>query len=255
MACNERVGRGTITWPCSLDTDHPGPHFAVESTASQGDRRRWLADRAEQERQAASGLGQFQGPAETTAQRYTENPTPVPVSSGRARLHQGCSSAECLVYDGEPPTRLSAYKECPYGGAPPARIPSDAVVAVEQQASYTAVLDKGTSNEEAVLITEFGDRVEIMRGAPAGSNGGEVTVQSGLKQRPEDQPLPVTNDYPDIQSQVIADIEKRRQVGISRYGTALQPHNGRDMLLDLYEELMDALIYTKGVMIERDNPR
>lgn len=75
-----------------------------------------------------------------------------------------------------------------------------------------------------------------------------------LKQRPEDQPLPVRNELPYIQDLVIADIERRKQIGIQRYGTALQPHNGRDMLQDLYEELMDACIYIKGVMHERDYP-
>lgn len=77
---------------------------------------------------------------------------------------------------------------------------------------------------------------------------------SDLKQRPGDQPLPVQNDADDIQSQVIADIAQRRKVGISRYGTALQPHNGRDALLDLYEELLDGVMYVKQVMVERDQP-
>lgn len=73
-----------------------------------------------------------------------------------------------------------------------------------------------------------------------------------LKIREGDQPLPIVNDQLDIQTQVIADIEARRQVGISRYGTALQPHNGRDMLLDAYEEAMDLTIYLKGCLVERD---
>lgn len=74
----------------------------------------------------------------------------------------------------------------------------------------------------------------------------------GLKQRPGDQPLPTPNGHPDIQSQVIADIEERRQVGISRYGTALQPFNGRDALRDLYEELLDGAMYVRQAMVERD---
>jgi hypothetical protein len=75
-----------------------------------------------------------------------------------------------------------------------------------------------------------------------------------LKLRPGDQPLPVRNDRRDIQSQVIADIEARREVGIARYGTALQPHNGRDALRDLYEELLDAVMYVRQVMAERSEP-
>lgn len=73
-----------------------------------------------------------------------------------------------------------------------------------------------------------------------------------LKLRDGDQPLPIKNGARDIQSMVIADIEARRQVGIARYGTALQPNNGRDALRDLYEELIDAAMYTKQLMVERD---
>lgn len=78
--------------------------------------------------------------------------------------------------------------------------------------------------------------------------------QPGLKQRPGDQPLPVPNKELDIQSQVIADIVERRQVGISRYGTALQPHNGRDALQDAYEEAIDLACYLKQCIVERDSP-
>lgn len=74
----------------------------------------------------------------------------------------------------------------------------------------------------------------------------------GLKLRPGDQQLPVVNAEPDIQSQVIADIEERRKVGIQRYGTALQPNNGRDAVRDLYEELIDGAMYAKQWLIERE---
>lgn len=66
------------------------------------------------------------------------------------------------------------------------------------------------------------------------------------------QPEPIPNDQPDIQSLVIRDMEARREHGIRTYGTALQPHNGRDALRDLYEELLDGCMYIKQAMIERD---
>lgn len=68
----------------------------------------------------------------------------------------------------------------------------------------------------------------------------------------DSQALPVPNDYPDVQSAVIADIEGRRELGIRRYGTALQPMNGRDALLDAYEEALDLAMYLKQMLIERD---
>ena len=65
----------------------------------------------------------------------------------------------------------------------------------------------------------FGDHAEHTHVAP-----------STLRQREGDQPLPVVNDGPSVQDLVIADIEQRKQLGIERYGTELQPLNGRDTL-------------------------
>lgn len=70
--------------------------------------------------------------------------------------------------------------------------------------------------------------------------------------REGDQPLPIKNEHTDIQSLVLADINHRRELGIQRYGTALQPENGRDMLRDAYEEALDLAIYLRGVIAERD---
>lgn len=73
-----------------------------------------------------------------------------------------------------------------------------------------------------------------------------------LRIRPGDQPLPVINDAPSVQSMVRADLDAREQVGISRYGTALQPHNGRDALRDAYEEALDLACYLRQAIAERD---
>ena len=72
-----------------------------------------------------------------------------------------------------------------------------------------------------------------------------------LRQRPGDQPLPKANRGPSIHKMVIADIEARMELGISRYGVALQAHNGRDVLQDIYEEILDAAVYIKTEMVQR----
>ena len=54
-----------------------------------------------------------------------------------------------------------------------------------------------------------------------------------------------------IQDQVIEDIEERKKVGIENYNTLLYTNNGRSMLQDLYEELLDACCYIKGAIIEQ----
>lgn len=69
-----------------------------------------------------------------------------------------------------------------------------------------------------------------------------------------EQPMPAPNDSPSVQGMVIADLEVRLQVGIQRYGTPLQPHNGRDALRDAYEEALDLAIYLRQVIAERDSP-
>jgi len=74
-----------------------------------------------------------------------------------------------------------------------------------------------------------------------------------VRQRPGDQPLPVPNELPDVQSMVIGDIRARREVGIERYGTALQPNNGRDALRDAYEEALDLACYLRQAIAERDS--
>lgn len=80
--------------------------------------------------------------------------------------------------------------------------------------------------------------------------------QPQLKQRAGDQPLPakVRGAQP-IHELVMADILARARLGIQRYGTPLQAHNGRDALQDLYEELLDAAQYLKQVIEERNAKR
>lgn len=67
-----------------------------------------------------------------------------------------------------------------------------------------------------------------------------------------DQPMPVPNDRPSIQSLVRTDLEDREQIGIARYGTSLQPFNGRDALRDAYEEVMDLTLYLRQAIEERN---
>lgn len=66
----------------------------------------------------------------------------------------------------------------------------------------------------------------------------------------DSQPLPTPNDRVFIHDLVAADLEQRRVVGIRRYGASLQPHNGRNALHDLYEELPDAACYARQRLYE-----
>ncbi len=65
------------------------------------------------------------------------------------------------------------------------------------------------------------------------------------------QPLPVRSDRPLLHNRLISDIEARREHGIKKYGQALQAENGRNFLLDFYEEILDAAVYVAGELEEQ----
>ena len=65
-----------------------------------------------------------------------------------------------------------------------------------------------------------------------------------------EQPKPIKNDHAPIVPQVIQDFQDRMELGLSRYGTYLQPFNGRKSLQDAYEEQLDLIIYLKQALIE-----
>jgi len=64
------------------------------------------------------------------------------------------------------------------------------------------------------------------------------------------QPDPIKNDNPHIVDLVVDDMWKRKKLGIERYGTPLQPFNGRNSLQDAYEEILDLVIYIKQKLVE-----
>jgi len=65
------------------------------------------------------------------------------------------------------------------------------------------------------------------------------------------QPKPIPGKQ-DVTPLVIADLQKRSDVGLETYGTRLQTHNGRDALLDAYEEALDLCCYLKQAITERE---
>jgi hypothetical protein len=55
--------------------------------------------------------------------------------------------------------------------------------------------------------------------------------------------------HPVVAVRLKKEVAIRSELGYTRYGTYLQPHNGRNWLIDLKEELLDALFYaTQGNM-------
>lgn len=68
-------------------------------------------------------------------------------------------------------------------------------------------------------------------------------------------PPPVHNSKPRAWDLVIKDMDARNVFGMNKYGTPLQPFNGRDALTDAYEEALDLCVYLRTAIYERDNPK
>lgn len=65
------------------------------------------------------------------------------------------------------------------------------------------------------------------------------------------QPNPRKNSNPAVYTLLLQDLEERYKVGLERYGVALQPFNGRDALVDAYEEAIDLAFYLRQALYER----
>lgn len=68
------------------------------------------------------------------------------------------------------------------------------------------------------------------------------------------EPDPVPNDRPAVWALVISDMQARDAEGRRKYGTPLQPHNGRDALVDAYQEALDLVVYLRQAIEERPKP-
>jgi hypothetical protein len=66
------------------------------------------------------------------------------------------------------------------------------------------------------------------------------------------EPPPVPNEKPAVWDLVMADMRARDAEGRRKYGTPLQPHNGRDVLVDAYQEALDLAVYLRQALYERD---
>lgn len=66
----------------------------------------------------------------------------------------------------------------------------------------------------------------------------------------EQQPPKQTDG--DVWLLVLKDMEERRKHGIEKYGVPVQPFNGRDPLIDAYQEVLDLCVYLRQAIEERE---
>ena len=67
----------------------------------------------------------------------------------------------------------------------------------------------------------------------------------------KDQPSPTKTQGAAIWDLVTSDMRDRDKVGRERYGTPLQTNNGRDALVDAYQEALDLVVYLRQAIEER----
>lgn len=97
-------------------------------------------------------------------------------------------------------------------------------------------------------------RVANMETIGRATSGGspDVTPPTPSHTDSSAQPAPTKGTRRVIDA-VFADLQERREAGIKKYGGELEAHNGRNALVDAYQEILDLAMYVKQELIERDS--
>lgn len=66
------------------------------------------------------------------------------------------------------------------------------------------------------------------------------------------QKEPEKSNSPAMWDLVMQDMQDRNKQGTEKYGVSLQAHNGRDALVDAYQEALDLCVYLRQAIYERD---
>lgn len=76
------------------------------------------------------------------------------------------------------------------------------------------------------------------------------------KTRPEDQPLPTADEARESDyEQLVRDIRSREALGVQRYGQSHRGFNGRNTVMDAYEETIDQALYLRSLLTMADASR
>lgn len=71
----------------------------------------------------------------------------------------------------------------------------------------------------------------------------------------QEQAPPVPSGGEDCWLLVMKDMEERRQHWVEKYGQPVMPFNGRDPLVDAYQEALDLTVYLRQAIEERKNAK
>lgn len=103
--------------------------------------------------------------------------------------------------------------------------------------------------EWLVVHTPCACRIDCIPGAPASVPASAPASDNAP------QPAPKPNAGAECWAAVIADMHERNALGTAKYGTPLCVGDGRDALVDAYQEALDLAVYLKKAILERDAAR
>lgn len=86
---------------------------------------------------------------------------------------------------------------------------------------------------------------------PTGVGEGQADGVRALDMATCQQSRPVPNSSVSIWDLVIKDMRRRDDFGRKKYGTPLQCGDGRDHLIDAYQEALDLCVYLRQEIEER----
>lgn len=239
LKAGERVEFRAETWSDGLQATDVQKLAAPEETP--GDRERLeCGEEAETER----GLQRVAtvGPAE-------ETPSPAP---DRERLEEAIAHVEAWR-DPSPdsPTGilLAAARRCDEAGGVLASAPlPETLERLIEEKGLEADFPQTTR-----WLRSVNGYLRALTGGPTREGEVDGGVSAGLSS-PEPAPAAVTG-RPAVWDLVIEDMRERDRSGEAKYGTRLYPGNGRDALVDAYQEALDLAVYLRQAIEDARAPR
>lgn len=107
-----------------------------------------------------------------------------------------------------------------------------------------------THNDEKTVLSMFGSGIGGTYDNTPG-NGSDFRSAPPMININDPQPMPAGGTGPDIWELVIEDMRGRNALGTATYGGPLRVFDGRINLVDLYQELLDAVCYLRKEIEER----
>jgi len=118
----------------------------------------------------------------------------------------------------------------------------EAQIVAEKEAERWVPFARGEDPNLPPIVMTAGDLIEVV--APSLP---EPVEHFSLVSEQKD---PVGNDQPAVWDLVQEDMRARDAEGRRKYGVPLQPHNGRDVLVDAYQEALDLSVYIRAKIEE-----